>query len=132
MAAPVGNKHKEKYKTPEARRKMCELACDHLRKGLTQDYFPECDWDTVEHYMRDYPLDVPPEKIAEAKKQGLATLEGLGQQGAKGEIPGFNATAWIFLMKNKAGWKDRQDVTTNDQSINFTVTRSSHGNQSTD
>jgi len=30
----------------------------------------------------------------------------LGLKGAKGLIKGYNASTWIFTMKNKFGWKD--------------------------
>lgn len=33
----------------------------------------------------------------------------------------FNATLWYMNMKNRFGWKDRNDVTTNDKDISFSL-----------
>ena len=63
--------------------------------------------------------------FSEALKLGeqasVAYWEEMGHDGAKGLIEGFNASAWIFNMKNRAHWRDRQDVTSGDEKINVTV-----------
>lgn len=68
-------------------------------------------------------------EFLEAKKVGetLAQLwwEQQGRDGLLGKVPGFNATVWIFSMKNKFGWQDRQEIShlnqsTSSDSLNMT------------
>lgn len=47
-------------------------------------------------------------KIGKAKS--ILFWEKIGRQGMMGEIPHFNATVWIFQMKNRWGWADRLTV----------------------
>jgi len=60
-------------------------------------------------------------EFSDAIKQGeqLSRLfwERIGLKGLKGEIPGFNATTWIFNMKNRHGWRDKQDMTTDGEKM---------------
>ena len=54
------------------------------------------------------------EKFAEAKKVGYALglefWEKLGRNAAAGKVPNFNATVWIFNMKNRYQWRDRHEI----------------------
>lgn len=63
-------------------------------------------------------------EFSEAVKDGVNASrlfwENLGVEGARGSGE-FNATAWIFNMKNRFGWKDKQDVTSNNETINITL-----------
>ena len=74
------------------------------------DCFPEASARTIRHYAKAYPEDFPAEKLEAAAREGLLVWEQLGLQGAKGEIAKFSATAWMFNMKNRAGWRDRQET----------------------
>ena len=111
MAAPIGNNYNMKYKTPEERQALCKLVCDHLKEGYDQGTFKPCDWDTVERYIKDFPEDFPSEKVEQARRTGYLRLEKLGMLGMIGKLTGFNATVWIFMMKNKMGWRDKRDIT---------------------
>lgn len=50
-------------------------------------------------------------EFSEAKKTAFLKnrlfWEKAGLMGMAGKIPGFNATLWIFNMKNRHGWRDR-------------------------
>lgn len=52
----------------------------------------------------------------EAKKKGkaagLLTLEKMAFEGMSGRLPGWNATTWIFYMKNRYSqyYSDRQQI----------------------
>lgn len=121
MAAPKGNNFNTKWKTPEERKAACDAVCQHIASGLSQQSFDLSDWDTVERYCKDFPEDFPAEKIAAAFRAQRAMWERLGMQGAKGEVANFNATAWIFNMKNRfrAEWNDtiKSDHTSSDGSM---------------
>lgn len=110
MPAPGGNTYNKKWPTSEERMAACEAFCAHIRQGLSMDCFPLASAPTIRSYVKTYPEDFCPEKIGVAAREGLKAWEELGLKGAKGEIPGFNATSWIFNMKNRAGWKDRTEV----------------------
>jgi hypothetical protein len=111
MSAPEGNNYNMKWKTPEERKAACESVCKHLEQGLSQNCFPDADWDTVERYMKEFPQDFPSEKIKEARRKGRMLWEGMGRDGAFGKVPNFNATSWIFNMKNryKEDWRDKHE-----------------------
>lgn len=57
------------------------------------------------------------EAVKEAVRQSQAWWEKKGRSGTFGEIQGFNATSYIFQMKNRFSedWRDKQehDVTAN-------------------
>ncbi len=108
MPAPKGNNFNVKWKTPEDRKAACEAVCAHLAEGFSKASFPLADWDTVERYMADFPEDFPAKKVEKALRLQKFEWERLGLKGVRGEIDGFNATAWIFNMKNRfrAEWND--------------------------
>lgn len=112
MAAPIGNNYNMKWKTPEERKAACDLVCEHLSRGLSQDCFVPAAWKTVEWYIKEFPEDFPSEKIEAARRQGQIFWEGMGVDGAMGQIMNFNATTWIFNMKNRYSWKDKSEHST--------------------
>ncbi len=107
-----------KYPTPEKRREMWNKFCDHIAAGYSIKSFPECDYDTAYSYAKRFPEDCPMEEFNEAQRKSLLYWETMGAEGASGKIPGFNATSWIFNMKNRAGWVDKLE-TVNETKITF-------------
>lgn len=85
----------------------------HMTDGLSYEAFAGlvgvCR-DTLYTWEKDQPA------FFYAKKKGkaamLKTFEQIGLDGIKGKYKGFNASTYIFTMKNKCGWRDVQDVTT--------------------
>jgi hypothetical protein len=73
--------------------------------GIAKDTFNRlCDDDT--------------EFLATVKKGVLACEAWWERKGRKElENKDFSATLWYMNMKNRFGWKDRQDVTTNDKDL---------------
>lgn len=109
MPGAKGNQNNKKWKTPKERQEAFEAVCQHLAAGYSKESFPLADWDTVEAYCKEFPIDFPPEKLKEAMRRQQAGWEKIGMDGARGEIEGFNATSWIFNMKNRFNWRDKQD-----------------------
>lgn len=100
-----------KFPTPERRQKMWQEFCDHVASGLSMKSFPGCDDETAQDYSRKFPEDCPDSALQEAKRKSLLFWEKIGIGGATGKIEGFNATSWIFNMKNRAGWADKVENT---------------------
>lgn len=91
-----------KYK-PE----YCEQLIEHFSRGKSFDAFAgvlRVNPDTIYEWAKKH------KEFSEAKKigQGISRnfWEDMGIDGV--EIPGFNTALWIFNMKNRFGWRDRQ------------------------
>ncbi len=125
MSAPLGNDYAMKFKTPEERQELCRKYCLHIEQGFSDASFIECDPDTIQRYIKDYAQDFPTDLIERAKRKRLLFWETVGIHGTIG-IPvevngkpyrGFNAKSWEFNMKNRFGWKDRTDITSDSEKI---------------
>lgn len=118
-----GNNYGAKYKTKKERIEACDRLCEHLKSGLSLDCF-EVDRNTIYKYIKDFPSEFTSKAIKSALLEGRKFWEEEGVKGMKGERvtireesedgrrtvireKGFNATAWIFNMKNRFGWADR-------------------------
>jgi uncharacterized protein (DUF2249 family) len=122
MSAPKGNDFKVKFKTPEDRQQLCDNWCDHLSKGLSKECFPDCDPQTFKKYLSLYPDDFDTDKIEEAERLGRTFWEKTGIDGLWNETTynengkpeasrSLNAAVWCFNMKNRYGWRDKQELT---------------------
>lgn len=117
MSAPKGNNYNMKFKTSKERVALCDKWCKHLEKGYSKESFPECDPQTIRSYMKKYPKDFDTEKLRRAEATHRVFWEEIGISGAMGKLQGFNASSWIFNMKNRFGWRDKQDVTTDGEKL---------------
>jgi len=97
-----------KYK-PE----YCELLKEHYKEGLSFDSFGGvvcASRETLYNWTEKYP------EFFDTKKQyepmSWLFWEKMGRSGAAGKIPNFNAAAWIFNMKNRMGWRDKHEIST--------------------
>lgn len=98
-----------KFGTPEKRRAMWAALCKHVSDGFSLKSFPICDEETCWSYSERFPEDCPYSEFEDAKREGLLFWEKIGVAGATGKLEGFNATSWIFNMKNRAGWTDKTE-----------------------
>jgi len=99
-----------KWPTAAARRKACAAFCAHISAGYSIESFPEADRKTLRYHAEQFPEDFPPEDLEAAARRGLLEWERIGKEGARGDLAKFNASAWAFNMKNRAGWRDRSEV----------------------
>lgn len=65
---------------------------------------------TIYNWARYYEDFLQSIKVGKAKS--ALFWEKTGRRGMMGEIPHFNATVWIFQMKNRLGWSDKLTVDT--------------------
>lgn len=105
------------------RPEYCEQLVEHMAKGLSFESFAG-----VLRINRDtlYRWAEMNEEFSDAHEVGrMASAyrwEQIGLDGVLGEIRFFNAYAWVFNMKNRFKWKDRQEIEqTTDHKISVEV-----------
>lgn len=91
--------------------RYCQALDEHMKEGFSYSSFAGLigvHLDTLYAWERKHP------EFSEAKKRGelksLLHWEKLGMNGISGEIKGFNAATYIFNMKNRFGWADRNEA----------------------
>ena len=94
------------------RPEYCSQLIIHMAKGLSFESFGAAvgvNQDTLHEWAK---VHTP---FSEAKKeawsQNLLFWEEIGIKGMTGKIPGFNATIWIFNLKNRFKWRDVHHAT---------------------
>lgn len=102
MKKPKGRP--SKYK-PE----YCEMLIKHMADGYSFESFAaiiDLDRDTIYEWTKAHPDFSDAKKRAVAKSQLF--WEKIGHGGSLGRIKNFSAAAWIFSMKNRFQWRDKQ------------------------
>ena len=91
------------------RPEYCRELIDHMSEGYSFESFTavaSVHKDTLYEWVKVHP------EFKEAKdtafSKNMLFYEKVGCRGMLGEIDGWNVTAWIFNMKNRHGWRDRQ------------------------
>ena len=111
------------------RPEYCQMLIDHMAGGLSWQCF--CGVVGVACATTKLWLETHNE-FAQAKAigEGQSRLywEKLGKLGSLGQIKDFNATIFIFTMKNRFNWSDRTDLkidaTVNDYKEEFSLLKS--------
>jgi len=106
MAAAKGHKYNLKYKTPKARKAVFQEYCAHVARGRHVHSFPPLALTSIQRYFKEYPEDFVQEEFESAKRSGENWFEDIAERAIMGEIPNFNASVFIFSLKNKYGWRD--------------------------
>lgn len=104
--ARPGEGRPTKYK-----QEYCQQLIDHMAQGLSFESFAGVIGvhdETLRNWSTKYPEFFAARKIGYAKNQVF--WEKLGLAGAAGKVDGFNSAAWIFNMKNRFRWRDRQEI----------------------
>ena len=90
----------------------CGLLAEHLKSGLSFTSFAGVIFvnpDTLYEWCKVH------KEFSETKKTYTAASmlfwEKMGRSGAAGQIVNFNSGAWIFNMKNRFRWADKQEIT---------------------
>lgn len=89
----------------------CEMLIEHMKQGYDfRSFGPAIGVSkmTIHTWKNRYP------EFKAAYEEGLDHAfhfwERIGMAGMTGKIKNFNATVWIFTLKNRFGWRDRQDI----------------------
>ena len=102
------------------KKKYCKISFDLLSKGYSKEAVAgrigiskQCFYEWVQKY----------EDFGDAVQRGESASqyywEELGMRGTLGEIKGFNASSWMFNMKNRFGWTEKSDQSISGQPIQF-------------
>lgn len=108
-------------------KKYCEIALDLLSQGYSKEALAgelgisrQCLYEWIAKYQ-DFG-----DTVAIGETRGQYIWETFGMQAAQGKISKFNTSVWMFVMKNRFGWTDKQDVTSH-QSLVSTLEIVSYG-----
>jgi len=95
---------------------FCEQLIKHMSEGFSFESFGgkiSVNQDTLYAWARTH------QEFSDAKKEAFEKSrlfwETIGIKGAQGKIPFFNVTAWIFNMKNRFGWRDQLQLSSDDE-----------------
>lgn len=103
----------------EYQKKHCKTVIDLMKDGASKAEVClelDCTFQTFINWQAKHP------DFLEAVKRGLSLSKGkweqIGRQAAFGNCEGFNATSWIFNMKNRFSkpddfdekWSDKQEI----------------------
>lgn len=92
-------KYKEEY---------CQMLVDHMNGGLSFESFAGLigtSRSIIYDWIKAHPEFLDAKRIGEDRCRIF--WEKIGLAGTLGKIPGFNATTFIFNMKNRFRWRDR-------------------------
>lgn len=116
-------------------KEYCQLLIEHMNTGYSYESFAgiiEVNRDTLYAWEKEFPQFSDAKKIAIEK--GLMFWEKIGidhiinssessgsGEGASSSSKSLNASAWIFNMKNRFKWRDKQADEASDININLTL-----------
>jgi hypothetical protein len=125
------DKKKNKVGAPsQYKPEYCGVVIELMKEGASKAEVClelDCAFDTFLLWQRQN------KEFLEAVKRGLHLSKGkwekIGRQAAFGGVENFNATAWIFNMKNRFGrvddfeekWSDKQEIDHSGEVVNFNM-----------
>lgn len=106
-----------KYK-PE----MCQQVIDFMAQGYSKEATAAqigIAKDTLYEWVKKHTEFS--DAIKEGEDKSRLWWEKIGMAGMVGKVPGFNATTWIFNMKNRHNWADKSEVSGKDGAPMFEI-----------
>ena len=94
------------------KKEMCQQVVDAMAKGYSKE--AACAEIGIWYQtMQERVKSRPDFSVAVKRGEQLSALwwEKVGLAATIGKVPGFSSPTWIFNMKNRQGWADKQDVT---------------------
>jgi len=98
--------------------KFCAIAYDLLSEGYSKEALAgkigvskQCFYEWVQAY-NDFG-----DAVGRGETASQLFWEEMGMRGAMGQIKGFNASSWMFNMKNRFAWAEKVDPTHNNQPL---------------
>jgi len=90
---------------------ICDQVIAFLKRGYSKEVIAAhlgINRKTFGRWEKEHPA--LQEAVAEGLLYSQLWWETLGIKAASGKVKGFNASAWVFNMKNRFGWKDKQEI----------------------
>jgi hypothetical protein len=109
----MGKEKRGRGQPTKYRPEYCDLLIEHMRQGLSFESFAAIVG-THKQTLYNW-CDARPEFL-DAKKRATELCRlwwekaGLGGMYMGGKDNPFNATVWLFNMKNRFGWRDKQEI----------------------
>lgn len=108
---PKGSKDSYNRRSNTYTKEVPNIVTAFLKKGYSRDVISAhlgISKDTFLQWRKKHP------ELEKAVEEGLIHSqlwwETLGIRAAQGKVRGFNASAWVFNMKNRFGWRDKTEV----------------------
>lgn len=112
--------NKKRGRPSKFKEEYCDMLIEHMKKGMSFESFAaviNVNRDTLFEWRRVEP------NFSDAYKKALEvslyTWEQLGHAGMMGKVAGFNPTLWIFNMKNRFKWRDKQPEEVTQVNVNI-------------
>lgn len=110
MAAPKGNSHATKLKTPELKQEAYKQYCDYIAKGGTKEAWVfdhptiTLTSKTMEKYIAENPLDFPAIHKERAEAKSYEHWLELGERMMMGRVEKCQPAIYQMFMRNKFKW----------------------------
>jgi hypothetical protein len=91
--------------------RYCEEIIQEMSKGMSKEGFAgkiSISKQTLYSWMDKHSEFMDAVKVGEMKS--LLFWESIGRSAIFGQITNFNTTCFMFHVKNRFGWKEREDV----------------------
>ncbi|WP_428491702.1 helix-turn-helix domain-containing protein [Rhodopila sp.] len=92
---------------------MCSRIVELMREGASKHEVAAelgIAYSTIFNWQNDGDKADFQEAMRQGEMLSQAWWERAGRMAVMGELKGFNATAWVFSMKNRFGWRDKKDI----------------------
>ena len=111
LGRPPGTKNLKTNGGTRYHPSICKDIVAFMKRGYSKTVIAaqlKINPDTLRRWIKEH------KELADAIEEGMMHSqlwwETLGIRGASGKVKGFNASAWVFNMKNRFGWKDKQEI----------------------
>jgi len=100
---------------PKFKEEYCDMLIDHMASGLSYETFAaiiRTHRSTLYNWEKQYPQFLDAKKLGKEAAQVFWEKIGLAQAVGDKTYGKGNCASWIFNMKNRFNWTDKQELAT--------------------